>query len=1105
MKIDSKAQRCTKSIKVMVMLIFFSVFLMVTISSFAFDDFKDYDENLKTYSLDNFFGFGKHIADLELKTPQDFKVPRGYGKVAEIQIDNGEFDYNKIINGIELYNIREDMKELIRDVDYKYKTIIQVPRYETVCDESFSGNGTIINSNCRQEQAGLKNKIEWLDFTKNSLLKGENITLGIFTEVKKGDKVEWILNVYGNERLTAWAVWTESLDVGLISYYALNQTSGAVIDSRGSNDGTNDGATRGVEGIINNSFDFDGVDDSVNFGNDTSINNIFDNGGSISVWINATNPGSGRIFDKSNSDAFTEGFAFFPSTSTSGVYGLNFGKGFSGTRGVWSSTTKNINDDTWTHVVLTYDASSTTNDPILYVNGSSVAITESSTPVGTTASDAGFNLLMGRLSTAATDFFPGRIDEVGIWNRTLNASEVLNLFNNGNGLNFFIRGPTITLNSPVDNFNSTNQTIDFNGTVVSSVGIINVTLFIDGIVNETNSSGINNTDYLFTKIIADGNHNWTYESCSSDGCLNATTRTFSIDSIKPIINITSPVGQINSHAIGGPLFLNWTVTDLNLDSCFYEYNNINTTVTCNDNTTTFNTVLGQQNITFHANDTFGNENSAFTSWTYAFLETGVSFNEKVLETTSQFLEINISTDVVILSIEATLSYNDTNFTSVAFCTSGNCTITNTIDIPLVTSGESENKSFFWTLSIFNGTDSTSIQTTVREQNVTRIHLEECDGTFTVQTLNFIAQDEQNLSSIDPFLFAATFDQWLGNGSVKRQSNFSQLSISNEALCIFPTNETFFIDAIIEYDEAGNASLYTLRNYYFQNDTINNVSQDISLYLLLSSSSTSFILKVQDDSLLPVSGVLIETNRFYPGTDEFRIVQIARTDDLGKSVGFFETEIVDYKFFITLNNQTLLETGLQKVIPEVSPFTLTFNIGEPLGEPWKTQNEISNLISSLTWNDTSGFVTYIYIDSSGNLTLARLLVIQESLVNSTADSIICNETSSLTAATILCNVGNNSGFYVASSFINRGNGEGLDRQFTFQIETLSSVVGLLGLFYAWFLILIASFMFKFNEIAGIWAVTVTVLLINLTGLIKFGSVFVTGIIAVALILTWLMER
>jgi len=258
-------------------------------------------------------------------------------------------------------------------------------------------------------------------------------------------------------------------------------------------------------------------------------------------------------------------------------------------------------------------------------------------------------------------------------------------------------------------------------------------------------------------------------------------------------------------------------------------------------------------------------------------------------------------------------------------------------------------------------------------------------------------------------------------------------------------------------------------------------------------------------LLPVAGVLIETNRFYPGLNEFRIVQIAISDGLGKSVGFFETEIVDYKFIISLNNDTLLETGLQKIIPESSPFTLTFNLGENLGDPWSSQIPLSNLISTLVWNDNTGVITYTYTDNSTDLDLVRLLVIQQSLVNSSADSTLCNVNSSLTSAILTCNVGNSSGFYTASSFITRTSVETLDLQISFEIKTLSSIVGLLGLFYGWFLILIASFMFKFNEIAGIWAITIVVLLVNLIGLINFGGVFVTSIIGVAIFLTWLMSR
>jgi len=660
---------------------------------------------------------------------------------------------------------------------------------------------------------------------------------------------------------------------------------------------------------------------------------------------------------------------------------------------------------------------------------------------------------------------------------------------------------------PENEANITDDFFDVNVTITENL-FENITFDLYnrlGSVNETVTFTNSSRNVNWTNL-PDGNYSYNVTVATNTLQFNSTaTRNISIDSNFPSIILTSPTGDQGTFTSGLNLSLNWTASDVNIDVCQYDYEGSNTTVNCSSISIGFIVTDSlATNLTFYVNDTFGQMSSNFTSWSYSFIENNVTFTSDVFETDSQFFEINLSTSLTVSAISAQLNYNGTNFISSAAC-GDFCLVNNTIDIPLVNEGEFENKSFFWEISIFNGTDSINVNTSSTEQNVTRIHLEECGGSFTVEALNFTAYDEQNLSRIDPYLFDGDFEQWLGGGDVKRQSNFSESSISEQTLCISPEDETFFIDSTIEYDEAGNESLYILRNYYFQNDTISNTTQEIFMYLLQSSSSTTFILKVQDDALLPVPNVLIETNRFYPGLNEFRIVQIAKTDDLGKSVGFFETEIVDYKFIITFNNDTLLETGIQKVIPEVSPFTLTFNLGDPLGEPWSSQIDIENLISTLVWDNTLGVITYTYSDNSTNLTLARLFVIQQSLINSSADSTLCDVNSSLDAAVLTCDVGNTSGFYTASSFITRDSVETLDLQISFQIETLSAIVGLLGLFYGWFLILIASFMFKFNEIAGIWAITITLLLVNIMGLINFGGVFVTAVIGVAILLTWLMSN
>ena len=1039
---------------------------------------KDYDSLKKEVILKDYEN--NTILTSQLNTAYDNKVGAGYQKVAQFTI-NSEQDKDNVLSSLELYDKKKNDVLIERQIDVKYLTIKQVEKDvygKGDCFLEVNGSETcpwvVVGTQLIDEEV-------WLDFN-NSIKSKEEIVIGLFTDVQIGDKVEWIPTLLG-VKIDEWAVWTQSLNVGLQVYYKLDSAPAnlaPVNDSTGHQNGTNIGAVN-TSGIINSALNFS--TDYVTIADNASLENT--NAWSASFWMNADSLSASSILDKGNA---ISSFNFRWQAVTSLFVCID---------NQCAGDTSFTATDTWKHIVGTYDGAFVR----LYVDG----VNKDNHSDASGMTQDGNNVSIGSL-VGGGSAFDGAIDEVGIWNRTLSVGEIQNLYNNGLGISWadvFGSPPIVTPNAPINAFNSTTSLVTLNVTITDNVEVSDVKLFINGELNNTNTSLLNGT-YIYPINFADGNFNWSVGATDDEGTTtNMTARNFTVDTILPDINLSSPTGQIDSHAIGDALTLNWSVEDANLDSCWFNYNGTNTTLTCGNNGTTFNTVEGEQNLTFYANDTVGNENSEVTSWTYAFLETGVSFNLNVTETSTQTFAINVTTDITILSITAILTYDGANDTSTASCDEGNCTISNTIDVSLVSTGATELHDFFWNLVIFNGTSSTSIITSTRQQNVTRLHLELCNATFTNQSLNFTVHDERTLTRIVNFAFDGDLDFWTGGGTVKRNNSISNVS-SETTLCLTPENETMNLDAIIDYDEE-TGTQYTSRFYYFDSHEISNTSQDIFMYLLNSSFSTSFILKVQDDSLLPVANALIEIHRFYPGTGEFRIVQIARTDDNGNSIGFFETEIVDYKFIIKRDGEILLETGQQKVVPETSPFTLTFNIGEPLGEPWSSQQDIDDLNSSLGWDDTTGIVTYTYIDSSSNFTLARLMVVQESLVNSSADSTICNENSTLTSASLTCVVGSTNGFYVASSFITRNSVETLDLQFTFQIETLSGVVGLLGLFFGWFLVLIASFMFKFNEIAGIWAITITVFLVNLFGLISFGGVFVTATIAIAVILTWIMEK
>jgi len=93
---------------------------------------------------------------------------------------------------------------------------------------------------------------------------------------------------------------------------------------------------------------------------------------------------------------------------------------FSSARGTW--TINKPSTGSWQHFCGTHDLSSTSNDPVLYINGVSQTITERSAPSGT-RSNTSTTFTIGR-DTDGTQYWDGKGCEFAIWNRILSADEV---------------------------------------------------------------------------------------------------------------------------------------------------------------------------------------------------------------------------------------------------------------------------------------------------------------------------------------------------------------------------------------------------------------------------------------------------------------------------------------------------------------------------------------------------------------------------------------------------------------------------------------------------------------------------------------------------------
>ena len=102
--------------------------------------------------------------------------------------------------------------------------------------------------------------------------------------------------------------------------------------------------------------------------------------------------------------------------------------------GIWITNSNVPALGVWSHIVITYDQSSTSNDPIIYVNGVSVAVTEFTAPTGSPLSEYGGVVDIGNSSLLSSPYsgcLDGKLFDPRIYNRILSAAEVTTLYNAG--------------------------------------------------------------------------------------------------------------------------------------------------------------------------------------------------------------------------------------------------------------------------------------------------------------------------------------------------------------------------------------------------------------------------------------------------------------------------------------------------------------------------------------------------------------------------------------------------------------------------------------------------------------------------------------------------
>lgn len=217
-------------------------------------------------------------------------------------------------------------------------------------------------------------------------------------------------NAAATDQQNTQATWNSN-------FKAVWHLNGTFIDSTSSpTTCTNSGTSAATTEYIGDSRDWDKVDDFIDCGSDSKTDNIWESGGTISLWAKPASAGelnSGNFVHR----AFTNGWYTAINGEISGST-ERFEFHIDGTTdGSWKTTNYELKNGMWKLITITYDKDSVSNDPIFYVNGSSVGVTQTGVnPVGISSDDT-IDICLGNTHAASettcatTITFDDKMDE----------------------------------------------------------------------------------------------------------------------------------------------------------------------------------------------------------------------------------------------------------------------------------------------------------------------------------------------------------------------------------------------------------------------------------------------------------------------------------------------------------------------------------------------------------------------------------------------------------------------------------------------------------------------------------------------------------------------
>lgn len=571
------------------------------------------------------------------------------------------------------------------------------------------------------------------------------------------------------------------------------------------------------------------------------------------------------------------------------------------------------------------------------------------------------------------------------------------------GEEIIVEGVSVALSSPINAFNSSSQTIDFNATITpTSADLINVT-FRAGAIEETNSiSGNESLVYNWTKTFADGDYSWNITACgegesTSILCSTTASRNFTIDTIPPSLTLNAPLTNFTTLTLPINVTLNFTATDSHLSSCWYGYNGTNTTFTCNTNQTINITTSGAHSINYYANDTLGNEaNGTAPFYVYHVTRNATATNpitEGGISSHSFYLNM---TNIASFNATAELYWNGTSYGLGTKTTLSNDSLRfdKNIIVPSI-NGTSVN--WTWVYNISGNPNVTNYDLN-GSQTYIKVNITEC-GAGTYRILNYTMYDQETRALGSTVNASIEIDLTLtsqANTSLNWQYHATKSSSTSFLICL-PSgalnNSAYNLDSIAKYSYQDHVIQY----HYIEKFNLTNstIPQTIRLYPLATAKSTSFLVNYQDENYIYVENAVIDVWRRYVGDGVFFSVEHGKTDANGQTRLHLVTEDIIYKFLVWQNGELVYTSPEFLALCQATPCQI--NLRKSISDQ-DGFSERDNIIYDYSFNKETRTASFTFATKDNTQTEINMTILSS---NQYANETACSTTLTTSGGQIDC--------------------------------------------------------------------------------------------------------